>query len=93
MSPLSSSPLSSSVRRLYREMLRGASKFENYNFRNYAVRRIKEDFRTNAKLAAGSTEQKHALEAARQQADMLHRQMVVSKLYPPPVKSVMETLQ
>uniref|UniRef100_A0AAV1TSV9 Complex 1 LYR protein domain-containing protein n=1 Tax=Peronospora matthiolae TaxID=2874970 RepID=A0AAV1TSV9_9STRA len=84
---------SSSVLRLYREMLRSAAKLENYNFSHYALRRIKEEFHTNKKIKADSTEQKQALEAARQQADMLHRQMVVSKLYPPLVKSVMETPQ
>ncbi|KAG6613104.1 LYR motif-containing protein 4 [Phytophthora cinnamomi] len=83
---------SSTVLRLYREMLRNAAKFETYNFRSYATRRVKEDFRKNKTLQAGSPEQEAALAFARQQADVLYRQMAVSKLYPPHVKSVMETL-
>jgi hypothetical protein len=65
---------------------------QTYNFRSYATRRVKEDFRKNKTLKAGSPEQEKALEFARQQADVLYRQMVVSKLYPPHIKSVMETL-
>ncbi|KAG1697070.1 hypothetical protein DVH05_017455 [Phytophthora capsici] len=83
---------SSSVLRLYREMLRNAAKFETYNFRAYATRRVKEDFRKNSALKAGSTEQEKALVFAREQADVLYRQMIVSKLYKPHVKSVMETI-
>lgn len=65
---------------------------QNYNFRSYAVRRVKEDFRKNKTLEPGSVEQKKVLELARQQVDVLYRQMIVSKLYPPHVKSVMETI-
>lgn len=83
---------SSSVLRLYREMLRNAAKLETYNFRAYATRRIKEEFHTNKTLESGSPEQEKMLAFAREQADVLYRQMVVSKLYPPHVKSVMETL-
>ncbi|KAL3666914.1 hypothetical protein V7S43_007863 [Phytophthora oleae] len=83
---------SSSVLRLYREMLRNAAKVETYNFRAYATRRVKEDFRKNSALKAGSPEQEKALVFAREQADVLYRQMIVSKLYPPHIKSVMETL-
>ncbi|EEY61660.1 uncharacterized protein PITG_01992 [Phytophthora infestans T30-4] len=83
---------SSSVLRLYREMLRNAANFENYNFRAYATRRVKEEFHKNKVLKVGSPEQEKALQLAREQADVLCRQVVVSKLYPPHVKSVMETL-
>ncbi|KAE8975966.1 hypothetical protein PR002_g25443, partial [Phytophthora rubi] len=82
----------SSVLRLYREMLRNAAKFETYNFRSYATRRVKEDFRKNKTLQAGSAEQEKALEFAREQAAVLYRQVAVSKLYPPHVKSVMESI-
>ncbi|CAH0493358.1 hypothetical protein KXD40_008313 [Peronospora effusa] len=83
---------SSSVLRLYRAMLGNAAKFDNYNFRSYAVRRVKEEFRKNKTLKPGSLEQEKVLELARQQVDVLYRQMIVSKLYPPHVKSVMETI-
>ncbi|KAG2509886.1 hypothetical protein BBO99_00008962 [Phytophthora kernoviae] len=77
--------------RLYREMLRSASKLETYNFRSYFTRRVKEDFRKNKTLAEGSPEQQQALTLARQQADGLYRQMIITKLYPPDVKTVMES--
>ncbi|TDH68019.1 hypothetical protein CCR75_004366 [Bremia lactucae] len=83
---------SSHVLRLYHEMLRNAAKIETYNFRAYAVRRVKEDFRKHKTLEIGSPEQNKMLEFGREQADVLYRQMVISKLYPPPIHSVMETL-
>ncbi|EEY59093.1 uncharacterized protein PITG_11555 [Phytophthora infestans T30-4] len=83
---------SSSVLRLYREMLRNAAKFETYNFRAYATRRIKEDFHKNKTLKSGSPELEKTLQLVREQVDVLGRQGIVSKLYPPHVKSVMETL-
>ncbi|ETM98374.1 hypothetical protein PPTG_19589 [Phytophthora nicotianae INRA-310] len=63
-----------------------------YNFRAYATRRVREDFRKNKALKTGSSEQEKALEFAREQVNVLYRQVIVSKLYPPHVKSVMETL-
>ncbi|RLN25749.1 hypothetical protein BBJ28_00004655 [Nothophytophthora sp. Chile5] len=83
---------STSVLRLYREMLRNASKFEGYNVRSYAMRRVKADFHKNKTLTAGSAEQEKALAFAREQANVLYRQVVISKLYPPQGKSVLETL-
>ncbi|CEG36728.1 lyr motif-containing protein 4 [Plasmopara halstedii] len=83
---------SSSVLRLYREMLRSAAKLETYNFRAYATRRVKEDFRKHKTIQIDSSEQEKMLAFAREQADILYRQMVVSKLYPPHIPSVMETL-
>ncbi|KAG7397279.1 hypothetical protein PHYBOEH_000973 [Phytophthora boehmeriae] len=84
--------MTSSVLRLYREMLRSAAQFESYNFRSYLTRRVKEDFRKNKTLAEGSAEQQQALALARQQADALYRQMIVSKLYPPHVKTTERAL-
>lgn len=113
---------SQSVLRLYREMLRNASKFEvrgflrvlspleatmngltlgvlcrwvmmdeqGYNYRSYALRRVKEDFHKNKALAPGSAEQQQALARAREQANVLYRQVVVSKMYPPEAKSIMD---
>uniref|UniRef100_K3WW88 Complex 1 LYR protein domain-containing protein n=1 Tax=Globisporangium ultimum (strain ATCC 200006 / CBS 805.95 / DAOM BR144) TaxID=431595 RepID=K3WW88_GLOUD len=80
------------VLRLYKEMLRNASKFESYNYRKYAERRVKEDFHKNKQLAAGSAEQESALAFAREQANVLYRQVVISKMYPPETKSIMDSL-
>ena len=35
---------------LYRQLMRAATGFSNYNFRNYAVRLVREDFRAAAAL-------------------------------------------
>ncbi|TMW59281.1 hypothetical protein Poli38472_004350 [Pythium oligandrum] len=78
------------VLRLYKDMLRDAARVESYNYRNYAVRRVREEFRKNKALSAGSAEQQQALAFAKEQAGVLHRQMVITKLYPPQTKSIME---
>ena len=39
------------ARSLFRTMLREAAQVDQYNFRNYAIRRVREDFRRNAALA------------------------------------------
>jgi hypothetical protein len=63
---------------------------QGYNYRAYALRRVKEDFRKHKALAPGSAEQLQALASAREQANLLYRQVVVSKLYPPETKSIMD---
>jgi hypothetical protein len=54
------------------------------------VRRVREDFRRNKALAVGSPEQQKAIALAKEQAGVLHRQVIVSQLYPPVTKSVMD---
>ena len=39
------------ARSLFRTMLREAAQVDQYNFRNYAIRRVREDFRRNAALS------------------------------------------
>ena len=58
------------ARSLFRTMLREAAQVDQYNFRNYAIRRVREDFRRNAALAgadadAALQEGKDALEVLR----------------------------
>ena len=65
----------------------GAPPSQQYNFRHYAVRRVREDFRKNAGLTGPA-----AVEAIRKgQADLelLRRQQVIGNLYPAAL-SVME---
>ncbi|GLE03509.1 hypothetical protein PINS_up012411 [Pythium insidiosum] len=78
------------VLRLYKCMLRDASQFESYNYRRYAVRRVQEEFRKNKSLPVGSVEAEKAVEVGHANAGMLHRQVIISKLYPPQLKSIME---
>lgn len=65
---------------LYRQMLRSAGKFTQYNFREYALRRVKTGFRSNRDLdAAGAAT---AMEQARKDFEVLARQASVSQLFP-----------
>lgn len=52
---------------------------------------MREEFRKNKSLAAGSAELEKALAFGQTQAQMLFRQVTISKLYPPESKSIMET--
>ncbi|CCI10364.1 unnamed protein product [Albugo candida] len=79
------------VLRLYRAMLRDAASFQEYNFRAYAKRRVKEEFRKNKTLSA--EEQKKAITFGKQQAEVLHRQSVISRMYPPQTRSIMELMK
>ncbi|KAK8953523.1 hypothetical protein KSP40_PGU000064 [Platanthera guangdongensis] len=82
-------PSRSEVMFLFRSLLRTASKFSDYNIREYVRRRTIDRFRENsclsdsASVAAAFTDGKSQLEIARRQA-------IVYSLYAPKVKSVME---
>ena len=70
-----------SVLTLYRHMLKNASLITHYNFRSYAIRRIKHDFREYKGLVDGDR-----LSAVHQDAfqklELLKRQRIISQLYP-----------
>eukprot|EP00978_Attheya_sp_CCMP212_P016066 scaffold41806_cov49-Attheya_sp.AAC.3 len=72
---------------LYRSLLREARKVKDYNFRSYALRRVKTDFVANRELKGGETT--NAINQGLQHLDMLKRQSALSQLYPS-VLSVME---
>jgi hypothetical protein len=65
---------------LYRDMLRAASNFSNYNFREYALRHVRESFCERAMLSGDDAVQ--AYNAGRTQLEMLRRQATVSQLFP-----------
>jgi len=73
---------------LYRTMLKEASKFEHYNYRNYTLRRIKESFRANSQVK-DAKEINSLYESGLNNYQVIYRQVGVSKLYPAP-KTVME---
>ena len=66
---------------LYRQLLRAANGFTNYNFRNYFVRVVREDFRRDSALQ-GSEEVDAAYRRGRAQLEMLRRQSAISGLFP-----------
>lgn len=74
---------------LYRSLLKEARKFNNYNFRNHAIRKTKWEFKHNKNISDAKTqEEKYTL--GRQQLDTLKRQVILGQLYPE-AQSVVET--
>ncbi|KAI4467620.1 hypothetical protein MML48_2g00000923 [Holotrichia oblita] len=65
---------------LYRSLIREAKKIPAYNFRNYALRRIRDSFKENrvikepAQIAAAVEEGKKSLE-------LIKRQVIIGRLY------------
>ncbi|KAF4520678.1 hypothetical protein B566_EDAN006354 [Ephemera danica] len=68
------------VLRLYKALLRESQKFEGYNFRNYALRRIRDAFKDNAQLS-DSVKLKEEYQYGLQQLDVIKRQVIVGNLY------------
>ena len=66
---------------LYRSLLRAAGGFTNYNFREYAVRSVRDRFRANVALA-DSEAIDLALHEGRRQLEVVKRQSVVSQMFP-----------
>ena len=65
---------------LYRAMLRDAQKFNSFNFREYASRRIRTDFRKNQTLT-DKDDIARAIEFGIEQAKLLKRQALINRLY------------
>mmetsp|Transcript_14521 Transcript_14521/g.24831 ORF Transcript_14521/g.24831 Transcript_14521/m.24831 type:complete len:84 (+) Transcript_14521:158-409(+) len=72
---------------LFRSLLREAKKVDNYNFRQYAIRRVKVGFQINRDLTGNEADL--AFREGEEQLDILRRQVVLGGLYPS-AKSVME---
>lgn len=68
------------VLKLYKTMLRESQKFSSYNYRQYALRRIRDSFRAGRSLA-DSTKIMEAVQKAEENLEMIKRQVVVGNLY------------
>ena len=68
------------ARSLFRTMLREAAQVDQYNFRNYAIRRVREDFRRNAALSG--SEAATALQEGKDALEVLRRQRIVGQRAP-----------
>eukprot|EP00814_Leptocylindrus_danicus_P005345 CAMPEP_0116018874 /NCGR_PEP_ID=MMETSP0321-20121206/8899_1 /TAXON_ID=163516 /ORGANISM="Leptocylindrus danicus var. danicus, Strain B650" /LENGTH=83 /DNA_ID=CAMNT_0003489333 /DNA_START=167 /DNA_END=418 /DNA_ORIENTATION=+ len=75
------------VKSLYRSLAREAKRLSDYNFRTYAIRRVKKGFELNRNLAG--LEINAAIEDGKRQLDMLKRQSTIGQMYPG-ATSVME---
>ncbi|XP_055610399.1 protein bcn92-like [Uranotaenia lowii] len=65
---------------LYRQLIRESQKFTSYNFRNYALRRIRDSFRDN-KALNDSALIENQLQFGQKNLEMIRRQVLVSQLY------------
>lgn len=78
---------------LYRALLRESKQVNDYNFRSYAIRRVKAEFRKSQFMESSSEQQqgilKIALQEGQEQLDVLRRQRILGSLYPSPM-SVLE---
>ena len=69
-----------SVLRLYRDLLREAAKFHSYNYRTYALQRIKSGFREQRAERELDVAEK-LLREARDSLEMLKRQTFINRSY------------
>lgn len=68
------------VMTLYRNLLREGGKFQNYNFRNYALRKIKDGFQQN-KQETDQVKVKEFLACAKESLALVRRQVIIGSLY------------
>ena len=66
---------------LYRQMLRESSKFPSYNYRSYALRRVRDGFRANSKIE-NSSHINDLLKETQENLNLIRRQVIIGKLYP-----------
>ena len=66
---------------LYRSLLRAGGGFSNYNFRDYALRSVRDKFRENVGLTDAEAITA-AMHEGRQQLELVKRQTMVSRLFP-----------
>ncbi|XP_053680833.1 LYR motif-containing protein 4 [Anopheles nili] len=74
---------------LYKQLLRASQKFDSYNYRMYALRRIRDAFRENKSLADNTTIA-NELAFAQKNLEIIQRQTIVGHLYRAPIKLVIE---
>lgn len=69
------------ARGLFRKLMRAGKGFTNYNFREYALRRVRLGFRENVGASDGAEIAKLLLNG-QQQLEVVRKQAVISQLYP-----------
>lgn len=73
-------PAKEQVLQLYRQFIRASSKFNNYNFRHYFIRRSRDAFKESKDVK--DPEQVHSLlSKAREELQVLQRQSKISQMY------------
>ncbi|XP_065607884.1 LYR motif-containing protein 4 [Cyrtonyx montezumae] len=68
------------VLRLYRALLRESQRFSSYNYRTYAIRRIRDAFREN-KSIKDSEKIEELVNKAKENLEIIHRQVTIGQMY------------
>ncbi|KAM6350022.1 LOW QUALITY PROTEIN: LYR motif-containing protein 4 [Podargus strigoides] len=68
------------VLRLYRALLRESQRFSGYNYRTYAIRRIRDAFRENKNIK-DSEKIEELVNKAKANLEVIHRQVTIGQLY------------
>ncbi|XP_072017603.1 LYR motif-containing protein 4-like [Amphiura filiformis] len=84
-------PSRAKVLSLYKQMMQESAKFSGYNYRTYAVIRIRDAFREN-KDVTDSAKISSLVQKAEENLEIIKRQVVISQLYKDP-PLVIETKQ
>jgi hypothetical protein len=74
---------------VFRQLMRASGGFTSYNFREYALRRVRHGFRENIGVSERRARLPLVHEAERQ-LEMVRRQAMISQRYPQPMQHVME---
>ncbi|XP_051910281.1 LYR motif-containing protein 4 isoform X2 [Hippocampus zosterae] len=82
-----SAPSRAQVISLYKMLLRESYNFPSYNYRTYAVRRVRDAFRVNKNVADPNTVERLVLEG-RQSLALIQRQVVVGGMFQAPKTAV-----
>uniref|UniRef100_A0A2M4C4U6 Complex 1 LYR protein domain-containing protein n=1 Tax=Anopheles marajoara TaxID=58244 RepID=A0A2M4C4U6_9DIPT len=74
---------------LYKQLIRASQKFDSYNYRSYAIRRIRDAFRENKALTDGAKIEKE-LAYGQSNLEIIKRQTIIGNLFRAPDKLVIE---
>ncbi|XP_041986197.1 protein bcn92 [Aricia agestis] len=77
---MSASVTKSQVLVLYKSLLKESQKFPNYNFRSYALRRIRDAFKSN-KTIGDNKEILKEYEYGKQNLEIIKRQVVIGDMF------------
>ena len=77
----STSTAAQTIRNLYKSLLRNANKFPQYNYKNFALRKIKEDFSDMNLTTKTSEELDNFIKMEKGKLEQLKRMIKVQSLY------------
>ncbi|KAK1295954.1 hypothetical protein QJS10_CPB15g01369 [Acorus calamus] len=86
---MASTPSRGEILSLFRSLLKTASKFSDYNIREYVKRRTIDAFRDNKTLSDPNTVCSAFMDG-KTQLEIARRQSIVYSLYAPKAKNIME---